>query len=114
MEIYNRFIKVLIVLKVIFIILALIHFLYVIKGSSNSTIDTKVEYWKSRIEFIFTILMSVLIMYLFYPRREKIMILNHDTKLLLFLFGAVLIITARWGDFIDTSRWVGELQDSLR
>jgi len=40
--------------------------------------------------------------------------INHETKVLLFLFGVVLIITSRWGDFIETSKWFGELQDSLR
>jgi hypothetical protein len=114
MEIYNKFIRLLIVLKIIFIILALIHFLYIIKGNANSVIDITVEYWKSRIEFMFTILMSVLIMYLFYPLREKPILINHDTKLLLFLFGAVLIITARWNDFIETGNWIGQLQKSLR
>ena len=114
MEIYNKFIRLLIVLKIIFIILALIHFLYIIKGNANSELDITVEYWKSRIEFMFTILMSVLIMYLFYPLREKSLLINNETKLLLFLFGIVLIITARWSYFIDTSKWVGQLQDSLR
>ena len=114
MGVYNIFIRLLIVLKITFIILALIHFLYIIKGNVNSELDITVEYWKSRIEFMFTILMSVLIMYLFYPLREKTFLINNETKILLFLFGIFLIITARWSDFIDTSKWVGQLQNSLR
>lgn len=114
MEIYNIFIQLLIVLKIIFIILALIHFFDVINKTTMTELDIKVEYWKSRIEFMFSILMSFLIMYLFYPLREKSLLINNETKLLLFLFGIVLIITARWSYFIDTSKWVGQLQDSLR
>lgn len=114
MGVYNIFIRLLIVLKITFIILALIHFFDIINKKTNSELDVNVEYGKSRVEFIFTILMSVLIMYLFYPRREKTLLINNETKLLLFLFGIVLIITARWTDFIDTSKWVGQLQDSLR
>ena len=113
MDIYNTYIVFLITLKIIFIILALLHFHYKRQGKSNSKQDKVILYWKSRVEFIFTIGMAILLIYVFSPkRRDKIV--NHETKVLFFLFGIVLIITAKWDNFIETSKWFKDLQSSLK
>lgn len=55
---------------------------------------------KYRVEFIFTILMACLLIYLFYPNRKEHLLIDYETRLLLYLFGFILIITADWGSFI--------------
>jgi hypothetical protein len=44
--------------------------------------------------------MSVLLIYLFNPRTERSVMIDYETKLLLYLFGFILLITADWGVFI--------------
>jgi hypothetical protein len=44
--------------------------------------------------------MSALLMYLFNPRKSHIDIIDSESKLLLFLFGFILIFTADWSNFL--------------
>ena len=48
--------------------------------------------------------MAVLLIYLFRPGREKQ--LNNEEKMLLFLFGWVLLLTANWGEFFKDAKWI--------
>jgi hypothetical protein len=41
------------------------------------------------------------------------MMLDRETKFLLYLFGYVLIITAKWEDFFKESKWVIYIQKSF-
>ena len=114
MKMYNTYIIFLLSLKIMFIILALIHFHNKINGNINTAQDKEILYWKSRIEFIFTIGMAILLIYVFSPKRRDKHIMNHETKVLFFLFGVMLILTAKWDNFITTSNWFKELQLSLK
>jgi hypothetical protein len=73
-------------------------------GPSNEENGQKINegilFWKERLEFIFIALMALLLIYLFNPRRDRNVIIDYETKLLLYLFGFILLITAKWGDFI--------------
>jgi hypothetical protein len=114
MDTYDKFITFLLFLKIVFIILAVTHFYFKIEGHQNTKKDQQVVYWKERIEFIFIMGMSILIVYLFSPRRGKEITVTGETKVLLFLFGAVMLVTAKWENFFKTSIWFKELQKSLR
>jgi len=61
--------------------------------------EKNIEITKKILEFIFTILMSLLLIYLFNPRYKKDIKLDYETNLLLFLFGFILLISADWGLF---------------
>jgi len=106
MNIYNLCIILAFLLKFGFIILSGIHLYYKIKDKSDTEIDIKVVYWKDRFEFLFIALMSVLLIYLFNPTTNKLSVITPETKLLFFLFGFVLLITANWEDFIKESKLV--------
>jgi hypothetical protein len=82
-----------------------------VKGKENSDLYKTLFYWKGRIEFIFVILMSFLLIYLFNPRKNKTHIINAETKLLLYLFGFVLLITADWNNFIEEANWFQRFQE---
>jgi hypothetical protein len=114
MDTYDRFIIFLLLLKSIFIILAVAHFYFRITKKGNTKKDHQVIYWKDRVEFIFTIGMCILIVYLFSPRKGKEILVTGETKLLLFMFGAVMLVTAKWDKFFETSAWFKELQYSLK
>ena len=110
----DMFILFIIFIKVVFILTSIGHVILTHmtrKGSdSNSNTDKKKQekdeklmYWKERTEFIFIASMAILLIYYFNPRSMKP--LNKETSLLFYLFGWVLLITAKWGIFIKDAKW---------
>ena len=97
-------------IKIGFILMAITHIYLEAKGKSKSELDKKVLYWKERFEFIFIAAMSVLLIYLFNPRSDKNIVLDKETKILLYLFGFILLITADWKVFIHESPFYKKLQ----
>ena len=96
------FIFFIIIVKIVFIISAIGHIFFSHSTSNKAkNIDDKFLYFKERTEFIFIISMSILLIYHFNPRFSKKPI-NSETSLLFFLFGWVLIITAKWSLFISS------------
>jgi hypothetical protein len=102
-----------ILVKIIFIISAIGHIYFSHSTKPNAKkIDDKLLYFKERTEFVFIISMSILLIYHFNPRFSKQPI-NSETSLLFFLFGWVLIITAKWGLFITEAPWYKEIVSNL-
>ena len=110
MDFYTTYISAIILLKVIFVFLAVAHLYNKVKGKTNTPEDKKIVYWKDRIEFIFIIMMSLLVIYLFNPRSSKPVLLDKETKLLLYLFGFILLITAKWKTFFGESTLLKQIQ----
>jgi hypothetical protein len=103
-----------ILIKIVFIISAIGHI--ILTQSTNSKgkqIDTRLVYWKERTEFIFIISMAILLLYHFNPRFSK-NIIDKETSFLFFLFGWILIFTAKWGIFIEEAPWRQLLFTSIR
>jgi len=76
-------------------------------------LDPKLVYWKERTEFIFIASMSILLIYHFHPRLSKKPI-NEETSLLFFLFGWILLITAKWSIFIKEAPWYENIVNALK
>jgi hypothetical protein len=112
MNYLQSYIILIIIIKVIFIILA-ISKIYVEKIKKDEKTGKKIKFWKERIEFIFIILMSILLIYIFNPRTNNINLINKEIQLLLYLFGFILLITAKWNIFIKESIIFKYLQISL-
>ena len=101
------------IIKLAFIILAITQIYLKIYKTSNSLFVSTVDYWKSRIEFVFVFLMAGLLIYLFAPPMNKSVEVAGESKLLLFLFGIILLTTAKWGDFFNESPVIIRLQDII-
>ena len=104
-------------IKIVFIITAFGHIIlsHIIKKddpdrSSKQEKDKKLVYWHERSEFIFTICMAILLIYYFNPRSMKP--LTKETSLLFYLFGWILIITAKWNIFITSAKWYSAISSS--
>jgi heme/copper-type cytochrome/quinol oxidase subunit 2 len=104
MKYYDMYITIIFIFKIVFIALAISHIYFKVKGDDKSSIDIKIEYWKERVEFVFIILIALLLIYLFSPTANRNMLLDRETKFLLYLFGFVLIITAKWENFFKESQ----------
>jgi hypothetical protein len=115
-----RFIKyyilLLIVIKVIFLFLEISSFL--IKKSIENKTEFKQKYnhllniyfkTKEQFEFIFGILMAILLIILFNPFTKHPIILNNEDKTILWLFGILLIFSAEWSSFTDN--WKSIIND---
>ena len=101
-------------IKIGFIIMAVTHVYLKAKGKEKSDLDKKILYWKERFEFIFIALMSVLLIYLFNPTTERTNLIDKETKILLYLFGFILLITAKWDIFITESQLYRKFQNILK
>ena len=88
-------------IKIIFIGSA-ISIKYLEHKNKNANIQNLV-FWKERSEFIFKACLSLILILLFNPRRKTPLIINTETKLLLYLYGFIVILQANWGQFIKES-----------
>jgi NADH:ubiquinone oxidoreductase subunit 3 (subunit A) len=61
------------------------------------------EYIKDRLEFIFIFLMALLLIIIFNPLINESIMINRHTKLLLFIYGIIILINAEWHEFMDNS-----------
>lgn len=110
MNYLTSYIYLIFLIKFIFIILAVIYLYLKAKKKDNTNLGKKIEYWKERTELVFIILMSLLLIYLFNPRTPQTVIINGNPKILLFLFGIVLLITANWKNILTPAPWFTNLQ----
>ncbi len=113
MEYFTTYTTLIFVIKIVFILTALSHFYLKAKGEENSELDKTILFWKERLEFVFVFLMAILLIYLFNPRTNNIRMINEEVKLLLYLFGFALLITAKWNTFLTESTIFIKLQKSI-
>jgi len=100
----DLFILFIVLIKIVFVLSAIGHL--VLSHSSNPDLqkkDPKLVYWKERTEFIFILSMSILLIYHFKPGNNKQV--SEETSLLFFLFGIILVLTAKWSLFIKEAPW---------
>ncbi len=109
----DYYISFLIIIKFIFVISALGHLLLSHTNSQFVKYDPSFLYWKERTEFIFIISMSILLIYYFYPAGSPAP-MSAETKLLFFLFGWILIVTANWKIFVTETPWFQKFVNTFR
>jgi predicted histidine transporter YuiF (NhaC family) len=69
------------------------------------------QFWKERSEFLFIALMSILLVFLFSPWQKKLSsYLNIETKTLLYIYGFIILIQAKWGIFFKEAPWFREIK----
>jgi hypothetical protein len=103
----------LIIIKCIFVASALGHLVLSHTDTSFNKYDAALLYWKERTEFIFIVSMALLLIYYFHPSIKSDP-MSHETKLLFFLFGWVLLITANWKLFVTEAPWFEEISSALK
>jgi Ca2+/Na+ antiporter len=113
MDYFTYYLFLLFALKIIFMVMAFTTIYLKVKGKENSKLYKILFYWKERDEFVFIILMAFLLIYLFNPRKNRLNRINAEAKLLLYLFGIVLLITADWSNFVEESKWFQQIQEIL-
>jgi hypothetical protein len=92
---YHIYIKSIIFFKIVILLLIVAEIYLWIKGKKQSDMDKKIQEIKIKVENGFKVLMSLLLIYLFNPRNDRSILIDYETKLLLFLFGIILLITMK-------------------
>ena len=104
MRLFDIGITIIILFKIIFIILLISQFYFKYKEPNNTKRLNNLKLWRKQIEFIFIFSMSLLLIYLFNPRINRLYMVDTETRLLLYLFGFILIISADWEKFLNDSK----------
>jgi hypothetical protein len=76
------------------------------KNPTNNQLEKEYEkkmYLKERIELVFKLCMSILLIYVFFPQRKVPIPIDFEMRLLFYLFGFVLILTAPWKTILANS-----------
>lgn len=107
---YNMYVTFIFFIKIGFIILSLTHIYLKAKGKEQSDLYKKIVYWKERFEFIFIVLMAILLIYIFNPITNRTILVDKETKTLLYLFGFVLLISSKWDVFFKESALFKKIQ----
>ncbi len=100
---YDYFIVFILLTKLIYGILVATHIYLKIKGRDDEY-DSRIVFYKDQLEVVFVISMSILLLYLFYPRHINPPEIDTQSRLLLFLYGIIILFTLDWSKFIDESR----------
>ena len=111
------FLYFIIFIKLVFSLTYFLH-IYFSKVNPNSQkgqeIDPTILFWKERTEFIFIASMSALMIYLFNPWKTEPLVFNNEMKVLFYVLGWVLLVTANWGIFFKESPIIMEIQQALK
>jgi uncharacterized membrane protein len=95
--------------KLLFLFFALSHLYFramLLKNPKNTKYQTELEktnIYKGQTEFVFTNMMALLLIYIFNPKNQNEKNIDKETKILMYIFGFIIIITSDWNQFIDES-----------
>lgn len=107
----NIFVVFIVIIKIIFILsaigYAITHFLH-----KNDKENARLLYVKERTEFVFIISMSILLIMHFKPGSQ--ITPNKETGILFFIFGWILVVTAKWEIFFENSKILAALKQFHR
>jgi len=110
MDFYNTYILVTFGVKVLYFLCA-IAIIILSKKPSNEGIVKNIKYMQHRLEFVFATLLSFLLIFLFFPLRITPIILDRETKVLLFAYGMIVLLNAEWEIFFKESPILKTLQN---
>ena len=101
MDLLNIYVILIFIVKLIFLYFLIAEAISKSKLKKDNSSQNMKEYEKKahdkeRVEMLFTLLMSILLIYVFYPRRKIPIVLNGEMRVLLFVFGIVLILSSNW------------------
>ena len=95
-----------IIIKVFYFLTIIYHFL--VHHIPADKININIEYWDNiavyinkRLEFIYFLAMSILLIFIFNPHYRNQKYITKHMALLFYLFGFIIILTVNWTMFIN-------------
>jgi hypothetical protein len=105
---YDYYIYLIFFCKLIMLLSSISYFILRKSGNHNHEIRSKIKNIRDTFEFMFIFLMALLMIYIFNPRYP--VQINYETKLLFFLLGIILLLTAKYKIFFAESKDMIELE----
>ena len=105
MNSYDCFIYFIVLNKILFVMFGVWHFILVRENKGETEFSANLHYWKEYCEFIFIACMAILCLYLFNPFLEIRPAINYKTRVLLFIFGFIVLLNGNWNLFFEQSKW---------
>lgn len=100
---YDYFIYIILFVKLIyFICLFSIIYIKYIKQDRNEKYLLIIDFMKNRFEFIFLILIAILLIIIFNPFIKKTVKINNTTKILIFLYAIIILLNFIWIRFMNS------------
>ena len=111
---YVFYIYFLIIVKTIFVLSTMIVFYYEYKykGTNSKEIIVFIEdlkQFRQQVDVVFVIGMSFLLIALFNPWNKKLLIIDNETKMLLYLYGIFNILNEPLRKFFHENKWFDDL-----
>ena len=100
-NIYDIFIIFILFLKIVYYILFISLSILHKYNITNKTIEN-LDYWNKKINFVFNVLISILIIYIFNPFYNNLHLIDLNLKLLFFAFGFIYLLSANWNIFYES------------
>ena len=99
---YDYFIYIILFVKLIYFIclFSLIYMKYIKKDMDDKYILI-IDFMKNRFEFIFLMLIAILLIIIFNPFIKKTVKINNITKTLIFLYAIIIILNFIWIRFMN-------------
>ena len=104
------FVTFLFIVKILFAILAITHIYFKRTGKDDTKMDEFVSFWKERLEFVFIIGVSLLLMIFFFPGRKIQMEPTFEMRFLFFVYGIIILINVDWKIVIGDSPFLKTVQ----
>lgn len=104
------FVTFLFIVKILFALLAVTHIYLKRTGKDDTKMDDFVSFWKERLEFIFIIGVSLLLMFFFFPGRKIQMEPTFEMRFLFFVYGIIILINLDWKIFVGESPFLETVQ----
>lgn len=83
-------------IKILFIICEIVYLFEARRKINNETVN----YWKLKFEWLFNILMALVIIHIFYPRKNDLRNLTHEVRNLLFVYAILSIFSLLWTNIL--------------
>lgn len=116
-KILTVFIYIILLIKIVIIIATLGHILISHFFNTIYTyqlLDLKLTFWEKKSEFVYNILMSILLIFIFNPWQNEKKYISNEISFLLYMFGFILIITSDWGLFFKESKLFQQITDAIK
>jgi len=104
------FVTFLFIVKILFAILAVVHIYLKRTGKDDTKTDEFVTFWKERLEFVFIIGVSLLLMIFFFPGRKIEMEPTFEMRFLFFVYGIIILINVDWKIVVGESPFLETVQ----
>jgi hypothetical protein len=112
MKVFDVFIAFIFIVKIIFVFCAVWYKALVKKGLGDTDKAQNLIGWKNNLEFVFLICMAIVCILLFNPFRRTL-IIDRETRLLLFVFGIIVFINADWELYFKPSKTFSYLKSVI-